>query len=307
LFLTDGEITEGEKNVNKLKMFVKDNCHTTFIGYGLDHDSVLLSKLSTGKDNQYRFVDALEKAGFVYGEIAHEILYKALTNVSVSTTCCEIYDFVTNKWTNTLYIGDLLSEQTKVYHIRTKNAELSLEINGQNELLEPEHIKVGAQKETVDLSEFILRQRTQELLYEAKKLSYKYEHMPLFYRVEKLAVNDQEDLLKIMLKDFKTLIETYIKEHNKEDSLFLKNLTDDIYIAYITLGTKHSNMYSIARQTSQGRQQAYNCINLPNLSMFEDLDNVYTISQSVVSPYSTEKIVHMMREVSGTQDETICL
>ena len=97
------------------------------------------------------------------------------------------------------------------------------------------------------------------------------------------------------------------------------------------MGTRIATMYTTARQTSQGLQQAYNCITLPTIKRQtnnintlrydyesdlqlsddedmgieedEQMDN-YNLSQTFVSPYSTQTIVNIMREVSGSHNTT---
>ena len=355
LFMTDGEITEGEKKKSILKSIIQENHTTTFIGYGMEHDSGLLNYLASDKDNQYRFIDALEKAGLVYGEIIHGILYKALSKVSLKSESCEIYNFLTNEWTNDLYIGDLLIEQKKVFHIRTKEKDINIKIYKMNEdgkeygekFGEELLVKLDNEKEKQDLSEYILRQRTQELLYEVKTISENERENLLFpvkfpinfedeMKMNEQLIKEQNDKKKIMknkLKDFLYLIENYMKENNKESDPFLKNLTDDIYISYITFGTKHAKMYTTARQTSQGLQQAYNCLSLPpvrrsrprhrnrNIYQFdmhsqlqndeEDLNDEendidkYCLSQTIVTPYTSPSVFKVMRDVTG--DDTLNL
>jgi hypothetical protein len=130
--------------------------------------------------------------------------------------------------------------------------------------------------------------------------------------------------LKKKLKEFHTLLLEYIKENHLETDAFLKTLCDDIYIANKTAGTPYASMFTAARQTSQGRQQTYNCSaidsiddnikftgknifrpNLINRNYNDQDDNIdnYQISQDALSPYSTLGVVSIMRGVSG--DDTI--
>jgi hypothetical protein len=348
LFLTDGEITQGETNHIALNNIVPINVTNIFIGYGLEHDSHLLSVLASSKYNEYRFVDALEKAGLVYGEIVHSLLFKAIEEVSIQSDQCEIYDYMTNTWTNNLFIGNLLSEQKKVYHCRTRKQEQG---QGQQQVqVHLKFIKDGAelQEESVTesaftkLNTYILRQRTQELLYEARKLSekrrnklpfgnssYLYKNTLDLSHLKKLDENEAEiKVLKTTLNDFFKILTEYTSNLTPDDNNpIIKMLTDDIYIAHKTLGTKYANMFTCARQTTQGRQQIYTCSIIdealedetnftlpPNvfgnniIRSFSNDDNDlmanYTISQDVLSPFSSDTAVDLMREIScGPMDD----
>jgi hypothetical protein len=328
LFLTDGEITSGEPNKEILKNLIKDNCTTTFIGYGLSHDSELLSFISSEQNNEYRFIDALEKAGLVYGEILHGILYKAFENVTLCGTNCEMYNYLTNQWVNNLYIGNLLSEQSKVYHIRTKiqselcivdliEKEVILSSSTINEPTINEPLGIGS------ISDYKFRQRTQELLYDARKLSTNSNIFKLneYFSGQFDEMIDAKPELHRKLKNFHGILTKYMIDNDRVNDAFLKNLSDDIYIANKTLGTKWGNMYTAARQTSQGRQQSYNCTHMDidyctprqlsshsNMAPLTDnnhnenvIDN-YALSQDILSPYSSNSVTQVMREVSGNYD-----
>jgi Mg-chelatase subunit ChlD len=188
IFLTDGDITSGSRDYNHLLELVPKNCTNIFIGYGLDHDSELLSHLSTTKGNEYRFIDALEKAGLVYGEVIHSILYKAIEDITLSAVNAELYDYQTNTWNKEIQIGNLLSEQTKTFHVRTKNVdECYISVYGKTIIKTRQFQTINIYEKQTDVSPlhylseandlgvYLFRQRTQELLYESRKISEKYK------------------------------------------------------------------------------------------------------------------------------------
>jgi len=340
LFLTDGEITDGSHDFQLLKTLVPTDCENIFIGYGTQHDSHLLSFLGSGSNNEYRFVDALEKAGLVYGEIIHSLFYKAITDVILQTDGCEIYDYSTNSWTTALKIGNLVSEQKKIYHLRSKIPETSqIQVFGLD-LLEPNTTNTLQIEchytEQANLVNYALRQKTQELLYDARKLSEKSRYNNPSYNiigqlwgrhnvVDTNGDAEETKTIKKTLKQFHSLLLDFIKDNHLEHDPFIKTLCDDIYIAHKTVGTPYAAMFTTARQTSQGRQHAYNCstvddietdynkqftlnnnifrsfnpINNPNINTYDDDINNYTVSMNALSPYTSDGVVTLMRDVSG--------
>jgi hypothetical protein len=369
ILLTDGEITDGSRNYNMLLELVPKDCTNIFIGYGTEHDSQLLSHLSTQKGNEYRFVDALEKAGLVYGEIIHGLLYKAIEDVTLTGINAELYDYQTNTWVQTLQIGNLLSEQSKTYHVRSKNTEdCHISMFGKTIVQTRQFQTINIyeiQADTrpilhdptpTDLSIYILRQKTQELLYKSKKNSEKnkvlnaaFDPMRPFDDIleddnEFEAVQTYNRNIKQELSDFHKVMLNYMKDNQVENDAMLKMLCDDIYIAYKTTGTSLGNMYTTARQTSNGRQQTYMCsathtqdtydppvltrfpgrvrllrqTNAPTVNfstttniftfpdnsdihgenLENDIDN-YAPTQDFLSPFSSDGVVTLMREVSG--------
>ena len=326
IFLTDGEITQGSNDMEELKSLVPKDIKNIFIGYGKDHDSHVLSNLSKGKKNEYRFIDALEKAGLIYGEIVHSLFYKAIEEVSINCINCEIYDFESNEWATLVEIGDLLYEQKKTYHIRSKTPEISeieiigkgykqvIRINTENEKKE----KKKEKEEKNEIINYLFRQKTQELLFEARKLSEDNNLIMNRFQEEE----DNITKMKKKLKEFLNHLLEYIKNNQLQNDNFLKMLCDDIYIVKKTLGTRYGNMFSCARQTSQGRQQSYTCSEIQDQDLDQDplgmlklkrsthvtFNNIpltqeeiddYKLSQQILSPYSTNSQINMMRSVSG--------
>jgi hypothetical protein len=363
IFLTDGDITSGSRDYNHLLELVPKNCTNIFIGYGLDHDSELLSHLSTTKGNEYRFIDALEKAGLVYGEVIHSILYKAIEDITLSAVNAELYDYQTNTWNKEIQIGNLLSEQTKTFHVRTKNVdECYISVYGKTIIKTRQFQTINIYEKQTDVSPlhylseandlgvYLFRQRTQELLYESRKISEKYKKTlcstdPMrafdnFSEPDKdfELLQEQQKSIKEKLNEFHKNMISYIKDNNLENDPIMKMLCDDIYIAYKTTGTTLGTMYTCARQTSNGRQQTYMCSATHTQNLFEtnlrvpgmlrlqrqtnsytvdfamntqiftfdnhiagtgnDIDN-YAPSQDFLSPFSSDGVVTLMREVSG--------
>lgn len=369
IFLTDGDITEGSSDYDLLIELVPKNCNNIFIGYGIDHDSQLLSHLSSNKSNEYRFIDALEKAGLVYGEVIHGLLYKAIEDVTLTAISGELYDYQTNTWVTLLQIGNLLSEQSKTFHVRSKHTEdfhvsmfgktivktrqfQTINIYEQQGNTRP----IFYQKSSNDLSIYVFRQKTQELLYKARQISeqnkkkfLKFNHMTLFeekYREDNIfgEINEQNKNIKEELRNFHKVLIKYMKKKQLDNNPILKMLCDDIYIAYKTTGTPLGIMYTSARQTSNGRQQTYMCSAthtqclyesgnpirfpiktqlqrqtnnpadsfltqqdvftlegelVPHLMDIDDDIDSYAPTLDFLSPFSSDGVITLMREVSG--------
>ena len=312
LFLTDGEISEGSTDKTYLKSLVSKKYANIFMGYGLDHDALLLKSLaSEGLHNEYRFVDNLEKAGLVYGEVVHQLLYPALEDVSLFAEGCELYNYATNAWTSKLDVGNLVSEQHKIFHLRSTTPDraqiaiygrtihatrykevLSNKIEFQTHAL-PVNVNIGTK---CDLTNYLFRQHTQEYLFKTNQLlevQHEMSKTPLnplakysmYYQsqpepdpskndeaVQQLKKN--KELLKQQMKDFFKSMLDYITSKNLKENMFFKTLCDDMYIALKSFDTQHGIMYAAARQTSQGRQQTYSSIPEQDntpIHQFEDL------------------------------------
>jgi hypothetical protein len=277
IFMTDGDATTGISDHNVLKGLVLPDIENFFIGFGLNHDSSLLTHISSYKKSSYHFIDALEKAGLVYGEILHGILYKHLTEVEISVKNGFVYNYKDNLWVNKLFIGDIVGEANKTYHLISNTPEsctiiLTCENLGEEysfgacELMNPlsNHLK------------YIYRQKTLEMLFEVNQLQknkmeletiygapFVYRTCEAEYSSKMKNILEEERELKQMLRAFFEEIKKYMLDNNLNEDKILKNLCDDIYITYRTLGTRYGAMYTCARQTSQGNQRSYTVSNAP--------------------------------------------
>lgn len=346
IFLTDGEITSGTKNKAELQDLLTKISTNIFIGYGLKHDAQMLSDLAIKRVDEYRFIDVLENSGLVCGEILQGIIYKAIEEVNIICVGCEIFDYRINKWVKTLPIGNLCCDQKKTYHVKTNNNDCYLSIQGFNVInceknpnkmdrYETRMMSIRNQNEE-NLNTYIFRQRTLELLYEARELSSNYKRKPFgcFFdeeteEREKIKIETQK--MKDTLSTFHKCLMNYMDKNKLTEDPILTMLCDDIYITYRTFNTPLGTMYSSSRQESNGRQHNYVCLSAPcpklnslvrqtncssinsnslsysltesesSLKQVDDIDT-YVPSQITLSPFSNVSTVKMMREVSGKAD-----
>jgi uncharacterized protein YegL len=254
IFLTDGEVTEGEFDPNILKQMVDKHIYNYFIGYGSGHDAKLLGILSDFEKGSYHYIDAIEKAGFVFGEILHNITHKLLYNCEIVVEHGVIYNYNSNLYTNRLYIGDIVGESNKVYHLFTDTPTTCYV-----HLKTTEPLEIHMFQETnheLNFVNYAFRHRTLTLLGEVKQCQEKYESSPRFGNEESFSSGIVSDCKMKMSKLFDEMIK-YMEDNNDKQNKFIKMLCDDIHISQKTLGTKYGRMCISSRQTSQGTQRIY--------------------------------------------------
>ena len=295
IFMTDGEATVGNNDIMYLSGLVDRNITNAFIGFGVDHDAVLLKTVSNGDNSSYYFIDKLENAGLVYGEIIHGILYKVLSNVSIESSNCLIYDYKNNVWCTSLKIVDIVSESNKVYHVISTNPDdCSILVKAQakqNDSIMYYGFSISSEILASDLSKYVFRQRTLQLLYKINKFiekkNYSKRDLSIFRGFEntsnnnKTAIMEEQNMLKTELKNFMDEMKNYMTNNNLNSDGFMKNLCDDIYISYRTFDTKFGAMYNASRQSSQGTQRIYTVSHTP--------DEVPRVYRGVARPILTRQ------------------
>jgi hypothetical protein len=113
----------------------------------------------------------------------------------------------------------------------------------------------------IDLTRYMFRQRTQELLYETRIYNknmlgiYQYQDQEQYEKALKMKLRTFFDMLKTYINANQTLLST-------DDKTFMKVLQDDIYIAHQTMGKADADMFCTSRQQSQGNQTAYAVTNI---------------------------------------------
>jgi AraC-like DNA-binding protein len=278
IFMTDGEATVGNNDVMYLSGLVDRNITNAFIGFGVEHDAVLLKSVSNGDNSSYYFIDKLENAGLVYGEILHGVLYKVLSNVSIESSNCLIYDYKNNVWCTSLKIVDIVSESNKVYHVISSIPDdCSILVKAQakqNDSTMHYGFSISNENLASDLSKYVFRQRTLQLLYKINKFiekkNYSKRDLSIFRGFEnttnnnRTSIMEEQNMLKTELKNFMDEMKKYMTDNHLNSDGFMKNLCDDIYISYRTFDTKFGAMYNTSRQSSQGTQRIYTVSHTPN-------------------------------------------
>lgn len=285
IFMTDGNATSGNCNYNALAQLVDRSITNAFIGFGIQHDSTLLNTISNGDNSAYYFIDQLENAGYVYGEILHGIMYKLLKNVTICVENGLVYDYKNNTWDSSLVIGEIVSEANKIFHVCSNDPDkcvVRLTAHMAND--DSTSLEFSIHNEGRDVNDcntfqkYIYRQRTLQHLYMVKdflkrKSDANITKDSIFMNVNKdrmIELKKEEISISESLRTFIVEMKNFMLENNLYEDNFMKNLCDDIYICYRTFGTIYGDMYVSSRQRSQGAQRCYTVSHTP-----EDMDDTH--------------------------------
>ena len=270
--LTDGQANEGKSTkYSDMATQVADKCTNIFIGFGGDHNALGLQQLADARPNgSYFYVAEIEKAGLVFGEVIHQMLYTALVNVTIEIENGEIYDYKTNKWQTTLQISSIVSEAKKTYHLRSKTPKITyVNIRAQSLVHDDQEASIldlddlishDAEGEIVNLTKHMFRQRTQELMFKAhnhnKRGQDAYENR--WTSEQYTAYNEAFKPIRKELVDFCKFMQQYAKENSLETDDFLGSLIADLTVIAKTFGGARSVLYTASKCNSQGRQTSNN-------------------------------------------------
>jgi len=274
--LTDGCANKGETNSVALSRLVSDQYANIYIGYGMEHDTRMLQALSAKNGGEYYVITQLELAKEVCGEITHNIVYAALENAHLEVTNGEAYDWRNNEWKAKVYVSGIAGQNKKTVHVRTLTPETILvELKGAiscGDEIQCVNIETpvprlldfnGEFTEPTDLTKYMFRQRTQEKLHQALRFNNARATHRILTQVTRYVASDTQDedldifaALKLDIKTFFITMKEYMRFNQLEADVFMKELLDDLYISYKTLGQADGSMHCAGRQTAQGRQDS---------------------------------------------------
>lgn len=268
--LTDGEATAGSNEPDELLTHLDNSYKHIFIGIGDAHDSYLLNYLAERSGlGEYRFIDQLEKSGWICGEILYDLLYPYHPHHPIHIVMCPgglIYNWRTNEWVTQLTLPPWSGNRQKEFHVTISDENLhcseitatiySGELELDRTICLPELMDNETNKTLpVDLTRYLLRQRTQEWMYRITQhnLKSRRDHIRNDWYTNEEDVHQLKEQLSKHVQVLKAASNT-LPESDRE---FIQQLIDDIQVVSSTLGTQRSYMYTTCRQTSQGNQYTY--------------------------------------------------
>jgi hypothetical protein len=214
----------------------------------------------------------MENISYIYGETLHRYLYPAIQQVEIEIEGGKIYNWKTNTWETCLYEQVITSEMEKVYHVKKRQSDtITAKIYGLTQAnREPDEMdnkEVRLLSKVIeipklitiatgeifdsDLTKYLFRQKTQELLYLVKSK-------------DKINIQERREIQK-KIKTLFGVMRKYMKDNDLLDDAFMKMLCDDLYVIYNTLGSSNGQMFALSRFTTQGRQQTYSAT-IPNIN-----------------------------------------
>jgi hypothetical protein len=281
IFMTDGEPTSGEMASIELLKCISNDYLSINIGFGPDHNAKLLCELSSLTNSEYHFIDNIEHASMVYGESLHKVLYPCLHNLRIHIEGGLIYDWYNNTWSNILYENTVIGEITKYYHIKSSTTDdINVYIAGYCQIDHQNgnysmmcHIEEDVYKlpNLIDTSGNILHDTTIVIF------AFRQCVLELLYKATHIVENANVDEKLQLKEDIRTLfrkIRKYAEESNIITDGVVKQLLNDLYLAYWNIGDVYGEIYIHGRHSSQGNQYAHTPgnIRLPNYNVDDIID-----------------------------------
>ena len=277
ILFTDGKPNVGKQSATGI-VGRKYSGKQIYIGYGDNHDAKLLQDMAKIVNGDYHFVDNIENAGMIYGEIIHSLLYAVVENISVHIKGAEVYDYSNNTWSNKINFNSFSSEHTQTLILRSNwdsvepinvnviYNEVSSNIShSKTDVFSEYNCTNGESKQcdrNIDVEKHLYRQKTMEIL--SKALTKNYAIMSEF----------KDEILC-----FEKGLKEFMKKKNLEDDSFMLKLVADIYITFKSIDSHVGGAFIGSRLNSQGCQRAYQVSDLSSLQQ-DDIDDDVMYSRS---------------------------
>jgi uncharacterized protein with von Willebrand factor type A (vWA) domain len=342
IFLTDGEITAGENDNEKLCSLIPEKVNFHAIALGHEHNPFLMYELghATKWCNNW-FINELEQTGNIYGEILYNELHKIAETVCLEVENGMLYDYNNNKFVSCLEIGSLSSETEKHYHLLSQNPDqCKVHIKGfsllSNDTFEysfndvPPLLSASEVEEKVRFmfqeSHFLniqyCRMISQHYLAKARKMYFYNENLTkqmnqqnhsqvsLFKNMVKSSnVLSNDDEFREKVKSFMQYMNALKEEYQLETSESIQCLCDDLSLLLQTLGNNGQIKYCAMREDIQGQERTCNAV-----TMIPEEDSDFmspgaiprpVLSRSQTTPYRTPGRMNLMDTLSQDVDDDV--
>lgn len=323
---TDGEATVGKKKPRELVELVDGRYKNVFVGIGEDHDCHLLGNLAERSIiHEYRFIDNMENAGLICGEILYNLLYPAFDQSPLWIDMSRgawIYNWFTNQWVNSMMIPPLAGKSQKTFHILKETSDDTATTTtyatvrcAKNELIHYDAVVLPElmDRETheiyrTNLSLYRIRHLTQQLLFMVKQFELQRQNEDDTHSSPERG-KDRNRPLKKEMKDRLSKHLALLQEHaatleKESDIQFIQVLMDDTEVAYRALGTRNGLMYTTARCSSQGHQYSYTPTGKTQLTdAWDDVPHAPKHAQRNITNYTNDMLFSMMTQVQDISGE----
>ena len=133
--MTDGEITDGNRDETYLKSLLSPDVEHVFIGYGADHKAGCLMNFSkVNANSSYMFLDHPTKMGAMFAQIFCPHLFTAVTETTITLVGAKFLDVEQGRETSTMFLKCVATETTKRFHVLTDSDQEDSDQEGEQGL-----------------------------------------------------------------------------------------------------------------------------------------------------------------------------
>jgi len=325
IFLTDGEITQGETDITTLVSKLHSEVPFHFIALGNEHNENLMYALGHASNYTFNwFINQLEQTGNIYGEILYNELHKMWENVYLEIERGTLYDYCTQEFVSRLPIKNVCGESEKHFHLFTNEADkCAVTLRGLNlrtklqEAISITDLPPLIPQEQINNTSYYLhcspyfmeiqfcRLVAQMYMGKARQslLSNSLALNTLF-NTELLLNKEKRKALSEKIKAFSNFLEDYGKIHGLESNEFFNTLKDDMTILLQTLFTPSMLKYCGLREDNQGQQRISNAVvDIPKEHISTPGLSRPILQRSATTPYRTPGRVNLMDSLSQDVDD----
>jgi hypothetical protein len=200
----------------------------------------------------YHFVDNVELAGMVYGEITYEIFHDSVRNVTVQVEGdCRVYNWQTNTWGNEVPVGNLSAGKEYRVSVRipweTENIRVTCKYLEGDDTVTDELVCQDYKRDEacnvdardLEIEKWMWRQKTLALLHRSN--------------------TNPGDIVETALDTLLTNMRTWMTAKDLVADVFMIQLCTDITntLSDLRLPVAAAATYRSARISSQGQQRAF--------------------------------------------------